>query len=118
MLLRDMLLPMSHLNQLETDIPQLYLSNLSNQLMVKIVIAVGNDAIWKRFCSVSDLDTIVDDERFAINPKRNENYDVLRPLIAEKIKLKRLQSGKTFLMTMVYLTGRLIQLIWSWKMSR
>lgn len=54
----------------------------------EIVIAVGNDAIWKRFCSVSDLDTIVDDERFAINPKRNENYDVLRPLIAEKIKLK------------------------------
>jgi len=54
----------------------------------EIVIAVGNDAIWKRFCSVSDLDDIVDDERFAVNPKRNENYDVLRPLIAEKIKLK------------------------------
>jgi len=54
----------------------------------EIVIAVGNDAIWKRFCSVSDLDDIVEDERFAVNPKRNENYDVLRPLIAEKIKLK------------------------------
>lgn len=54
----------------------------------EIVIAVGNDAIWKRFCAVTDLDSIVDDERFAVNPKRNENYEELRPLIAEKIRTK------------------------------
>ncbi len=84
----------------------------------EIVIAVGNDAIWKRFCSVSDLDTIVDDERFAINPKRNETMMCFVRLLLRRLNLKRLQSGKTFLMTMVYLTGRLIQLIWSWKMSR
>jgi len=54
----------------------------------EIVVAVGNDAIWKRFCTVADLGDIVDDERFAVNPKRNENYDTLRPMIAEKMKLK------------------------------
>lgn len=51
----------------------------------KIVVAAGNDGIWKRFCHVTGLDNIVDDERFASNPKRNDNYEVLRPLIADKL---------------------------------
>lgn len=54
----------------------------------EIVIAAGNDTIWKRLCSAADLNNIVDDERFADNPKRNINYEALRPIIAEKIKLK------------------------------
>jgi CoA:oxalate CoA-transferase len=51
----------------------------------KIVVAAGNDGIWKRFCSVADLEEIVDDERFKTNPDRNKNYDELRPIIAEKM---------------------------------
>lgn len=54
----------------------------------KIVVAVGNDSIWKRFCSVADLTELVDDERFATNPERNNNYDALRPIMAEKLKTK------------------------------
>lgn len=50
----------------------------------KIVVAVGNDGIWKRFCKVAGLNDIVDDPRFSTNPERNNNYDILRPIIAEK----------------------------------
>ena len=51
----------------------------------KIVVAVGNDGIWKRFCKVTGLDDIVDDPRFSTNPERNNNYDTLRPILAEKL---------------------------------
>jgi CoA:oxalate CoA-transferase len=54
----------------------------------KLVVAVGNDSIWKRFCGVADLNGIVDDDRFSTNPNRNKNYDIIRPLIAEQM-LKR-----------------------------
>ena len=54
----------------------------------KIVVAVGNDSIWKRFCSVADLTELVDDERYATNPQRDTNYDILRPILVEKLKTK------------------------------
>ncbi len=54
----------------------------------KIVVAVGNDQIWKRFCEVADLKDIVDDPKFATNPQRHHNYNEMRPLIAEKMKMK------------------------------
>jgi len=54
----------------------------------KIVVAVGNDGIWKRFCAVTGLDALVDDPRFSTNPERNNNYDTLRPLLADKLKEK------------------------------
>lgn len=61
----------------------------------KLVIAVGNDELWKRFCSVSDLNDIVDDPRFSTNPQRNANYDTLRPMIAEKMKEKPAKVWQT-----------------------
>ncbi len=51
----------------------------------KIVIAVGNDTIWKRFCGVAGLEDIVDDPKFSTNPERNNNYDELRPILAAKL---------------------------------
>jgi CoA:oxalate CoA-transferase len=54
----------------------------------QIVVAAGNDALWKKFCNIADLNHIVDDEKYATNPKRNENYDTLRPIIASKMKEK------------------------------
>lgn len=54
----------------------------------KLVIAVGNDELWKKFCRVSDLEALMDDPQFATNPQRNANYEILRPLIAEKMKEK------------------------------
>lgn len=52
----------------------------------KIVVAVGNDEIWKRFCQVTSLEHLIDDTRFSTNPMRNQNYEVLRPILAEKMR--------------------------------
>jgi formyl-CoA transferase len=44
-----------------------------------VQIAVGNDAIWRRFAPLIDAD--VDDPRFVTNGKRVENYEPLAELI-------------------------------------
>ena len=51
----------------------------------KIMIAVGNDALWVKFCNATELEHLVNKEEFKTNPLRNNNYKILRPLIAEKI---------------------------------
>ena len=51
----------------------------------KIMIAVGNDALWVKFCIATELDHLINKEEFKTNPLRNNNYKMLRPLIAEKI---------------------------------
>ena len=44
----------------------------------EIVIAVGNDGIWKRFCPAIDRPELADDPRFATNRDRLTNYDALQ----------------------------------------
>ena len=50
-----------------------------------IVIAVGNDEQWRRFCTVLELPQLADDPRFATNRSRVMAYDNLHPLLAERI---------------------------------
>ena len=47
----------------------------------EIVIAVGNDDIWQRFCAVAGLPELAADPRFATNKDRMANYDAMRPPI-------------------------------------
>jgi formyl-CoA transferase/CoA:oxalate CoA-transferase len=47
----------------------------------EIVIAVGNDEIWKRFCEAVELPELASDPRFTTNKDRIENYDAMRPPI-------------------------------------
>ena len=47
----------------------------------EIVIAVGNDEIWKRFCQVIGLPEMATDPRFLTNRDRMANYDEMRPPI-------------------------------------
>ena len=47
----------------------------------EIVIAVGNDDIWKRFCGVMGLQELGADPRFATNKDRMANYHAMRPPI-------------------------------------
>ena len=54
----------------------------------KIVIAVGNDNLWKKLCKVIGKEELINDKRFKTNPLRNENYNELKPIIADKIKKK------------------------------
>ncbi len=47
----------------------------------EIVIAVGNDEIWKRFCPAAGLPELAANPRFATNRDRMANYDEMRPPI-------------------------------------
>jgi formyl-CoA transferase/CoA:oxalate CoA-transferase len=47
----------------------------------EIVIAVGNDEIWKRFCPAVGLPELAVNPRFATNKDRMANYDEMRPPI-------------------------------------
>ena len=49
----------------------------------EVVLAVGNDALWRKFCSVAGLDAHAADPRFATNRERVRNYDVLRLIVAD-----------------------------------
>jgi crotonobetainyl-CoA:carnitine CoA-transferase CaiB-like acyl-CoA transferase len=49
----------------------------------EFVLAVGNDDLWRRFCTVAGLDL---GERFATNRQRVTGYDELRPIIAETLR--------------------------------
>lgn len=50
-----------------------------------MILAVGNDAQFERFCKVADLDYLSADERFATNPARIEHRELLCTTIDERI---------------------------------
>lgn len=52
------------------------------------VLAVGNDDQWRRFCEVTGLMPLADDERFATNRARVQWHDALRPLLAERLRTR------------------------------
>jgi formyl-CoA transferase/CoA:oxalate CoA-transferase len=54
-----------------------------------VVIAVGNDALWKTFCNVAGLHDVVADDRFVNNSARLQNYDALKTI------LKRVFASRT-----------------------
>jgi crotonobetainyl-CoA:carnitine CoA-transferase CaiB-like acyl-CoA transferase len=58
----------------------------------EMVIAVGNDSQFKRFCSAIDMDQLATDERFVTNSKRVENRKALIPILEEKMKEKTSQD--------------------------
>ena len=47
----------------------------------EIVVAVGNDGIWRRFCGAIGLPEMAADPRFATNKDRIANYPEMRPPI-------------------------------------
>ncbi len=47
----------------------------------EIVIAVGNDAIWRRFCPALDQPALADDSRFRSNRDRLTNYAALKAIL-------------------------------------
>ena len=50
-----------------------------------LMIAVGNDGLWRRFVHTVGLDALVDDDRYATNPGRVRNRDELLPLIEQAL---------------------------------
>lgn len=50
-----------------------------------IIVAVGNDGQFRRFCDALDLAALARDERFATNPGRVRHRDALLPEIAKRL---------------------------------
>jgi crotonobetainyl-CoA:carnitine CoA-transferase CaiB-like acyl-CoA transferase len=50
-----------------------------------LVVAVGNDAQWQRFCAVLGLADLADESRFRTNRDRVTWYEDLRPILAARI---------------------------------
>lgn len=46
-----------------------------------IIIAVGNDRLWSDFCKLINKPDMIQDERFATNPKRTENQKALKTIL-------------------------------------
>lgn len=50
-----------------------------------LVVAVGSERQWPRFCAALDLDDLATDPRFATNGARVVHRDVLRPILAARL---------------------------------
>ena len=53
-----------------------------------MVIAVGNDSLFRRFCEVLDTPALAEDTRFTTNQGRIEHQERLRPLIADQLRTR------------------------------
>ena len=53
-----------------------------------IIVAVGNDGQYAKFVEAGGRAELAKDERFATNPMRVRNREVLVPILAEMVKLK------------------------------
>jgi crotonobetainyl-CoA:carnitine CoA-transferase CaiB-like acyl-CoA transferase len=51
-----------------------------------LVLAVGNDDQWQRFCRAAGLEGAASDARFLTNAGRVEHVDALQPIVANAIK--------------------------------
>jgi crotonobetainyl-CoA:carnitine CoA-transferase CaiB-like acyl-CoA transferase len=52
-----------------------------------LVLAVGNDGQWQRFCRAAGMENLAADPRFTTNTLRVQNRDVLVPLLQEALSM-------------------------------
>jgi len=52
-----------------------------------LVVAVGNDRLWKTFCSVINLQHLAEDDRFASNKDRVKSRKLLKPMIEKQLQM-------------------------------
>jgi crotonobetainyl-CoA:carnitine CoA-transferase CaiB-like acyl-CoA transferase len=54
----------------------------------QLMLAVGNDDQWRRFCAVAGCPELAADERFSTNPRRVDNRAVLWPIVADIVRTR------------------------------
>jgi crotonobetainyl-CoA:carnitine CoA-transferase CaiB-like acyl-CoA transferase len=54
-----------------------------------LVLAVGNDGQWQRFCHAADRTDLARDQRFTTNEQRVQNRAVLVPILEEEMQKRR-----------------------------
>lgn len=63
----------------------------------ELVVAIGNDTLWKTFCQVINRNELIYHEKYKTNPLRCENYQELRPIIAEAMKKNTTKEWQSIL---------------------
>ena len=54
----------------------------------ELVVAVGNDQLWRTFCGVLGADDLADDPRFRTNKDRVAAREMLRPMLVERLRAR------------------------------
>lgn len=62
-----------------------------------LVLAVGNDGQWQRFCRAAERPDLAGDERFATNTLRVQNRAVLVPLVEALMRTRTTAAWETLL---------------------
>jgi len=62
-----------------------------------IIVAVGNDAQFRKFVQIGERGGLADDERFATNPARVRNRDTLVPILADMVRTRDKRQWITLL---------------------
>jgi crotonobetainyl-CoA:carnitine CoA-transferase CaiB-like acyl-CoA transferase len=62
-----------------------------------IVLAVGNDGQWQRFCRAVERADLASDERFTTNPLRVQNRAILVPLVEALMRTRNTATWKELL---------------------
>jgi crotonobetainyl-CoA:carnitine CoA-transferase CaiB-like acyl-CoA transferase len=62
-----------------------------------LVLAVGNDGQWERFCAAAGRPDLAADPRFATNPLRVENRDVLAPQVEALLRTRTTRQWEALL---------------------
>lgn len=73
----------------------------------KVVVSVGNNAQWKRFCQALGLDALIEDPRFASNQLRVKNREELLPYIEPVFRTRKAQEWVDLLDSVGVPTGPL-----------
>ena len=62
-----------------------------------VVIAMGNNVLWKKFCEHVNRPELIDDERFCTNAARTEHHEELFPILAEIMRQRSTEQWVTSL---------------------
>jgi crotonobetainyl-CoA:carnitine CoA-transferase CaiB-like acyl-CoA transferase len=54
----------------------------------ELVVAIGNDQLWRTFCGILGADDLADSPQFATNKDRVERYETLRPILVERLRAR------------------------------
>ena len=54
-----------------------------------VIIALGNDTLWAKFCEHVDRQELISDERFRTNADRTENHSELFPILSEVMSQRK-----------------------------
>lgn len=55
----------------------------------KIMIAIGNDKLWAKFCKLTGKEELIEDERFVNNGLRTKNHSEIKEIVSEILEKEK-----------------------------